>query len=343
LSGILIDWQSGELHPLPEIPGNLIPIAPLPPDLAMNSLKEMDTEWIGLYYSARQPAEVVRFARKYLKRDALHSISRGWEQTRLTSQDLYPAEDFHWKSVDGLGIHGWLYRAPGAAEGTIIYIHGGPTWHSRDFMNAEIQFFLHEGFNVLDINYRGSTGYGIPFREAILEDGWGGREQEDIRTGCEALIQAGIAQPGRIGITGTSYGGYSSWWAITHFPTELVAAAAPVCGMTDLVVDYETTRPDIRPYSEEMIGGKPSEVPQRYFERSPIHFVQDIRGKLLIVQGAQDPNVTPQNVTDVITRMEDAGIPYEVLVFEDEGHGIHKVPNQRVLFLRLVDFFKQAF
>jgi dipeptidyl aminopeptidase/acylaminoacyl peptidase len=69
--------------------------------------------------------------------------------------------------------------------------------------------------------------------------------------------------------------------------------------MTDLVVDYQTTRPDLRPYSEEMIGGNPEQAPQHYFERSPIHFVQDIRGRLMIVQGAQDPNVTPENVRQV--------------------------------------------
>jgi dipeptidyl aminopeptidase/acylaminoacyl peptidase len=210
-------------------------------------------------------------------------------------------------------------------------------------MIAQIQFFIRQGFHVLDINYRGSTGYGLPFREAILEDGWGGREQEDIRTGIEALIEAGIAQKGKIGITGTSYGGYSSWWAITHFPLELVAAAAPICGMTDLVVDYETTRPDIRPYSEEMMGGNPSQVPERYYERSPIHFIKNIRGALLIVQGAQDPNVTPKNVEDVVKALNNANVPYEQLIFMDEGHGISKRNNQRNLFLLLEAFFTHAF
>jgi dipeptidyl aminopeptidase/acylaminoacyl peptidase len=146
-----------------------------------------------------------------------------------------------------------------------------------------------------------------------------------------------------VGITGTSYGGYSSWWAITHFPPALVAAAAPICGMTDLVVDYETTRPDIRPYSEEMMGGSPSQVPERYHQRSPIHFIADIQGALLIVQGARDPNVTPKNAADVVIALKSAGVPYEELIFEDEGHGISKRRNQRILYLRLADFFKKAF
>jgi dipeptidyl aminopeptidase/acylaminoacyl peptidase len=113
--------------------------------------------------------------------------------------------------------------------------------------------------------------------------------------------------------------------------------------MTDLVVDYETTRPDLRPYSEEMMGGTPTTAPQRFHDRSPIHFVGDIKGKLLIVQGDNDPNVTPQNVTDVIHRLKAAGIDYELLTFDDEGHGIGRPQNQRVLYRRIAEFFARTF
>ena len=113
--------------------------------------------------------------------------------------------------------------------------------------------------------------------------------------------------------------------------------------MTDLIVDYETTRPDIRPYSEEMIGGTPEEVPERYYERSPIHFVRNIKGNLLIIQGGHDPNVTPKNVSDVIKVLNEHEIPFELLNFEDEGHGVYKEKNQRELYLRLVEFFGDAF
>jgi dipeptidyl aminopeptidase/acylaminoacyl peptidase len=109
------------------------------------------------------------------------------------------------------------------------------------------------------------------------------------------------------------------------------------------VVDYNTTRPDLRPLSEEMLGGRPDQVPERYHERSPINFVQNIRGKLLIVQGALDPNVSPENVRQVRERLEANKIPYKLLVFEDEGHGIGKPANQEELYPRLADFFKQAF
>jgi len=328
----LLDPATGAETHLPTIPGDLIPLAPL-----------RDGPWVGQYYSSRQPVDVVRFALANPDPERFASLSRVWERTSLTARDLAPVEDVSWKSVDGLEIQGWLYRPGQEARGTVVYIHGGPSDHSEDAINNEIQFLVSRGYNVLDPNYRGSTGFSLAFREAIKKDGWGGLEQEDIRTGIEAMLARGIAHPGRVGITGTSYGGYSAWCAVTRYPPEIVAAAAPVCGMTDLVVDYETTRPDLRPYSEEMMGGSPETVPERYHERSPIHFVGNIKGDLLIVQGLQDPNVTPQNVREVEKALSEAGVPYQILVFEDEGHGISKPGNQKVLYLRLEEFLANAF
>ncbi len=328
----LLDPASGKEVFFPEIPGNLVPLAPVG-----------DGEWVGRYYSSQQPVDVVRFSPAAPDPETFISLSRVWERTSLSAADLAPAEDLFWTSVDGLEIQGWYYRPQGEPRGTVVYVHGGPSSHSQDQINNQIQYLVRQGFNVLDPNYRGSTGFGLPFREAIKAGGWGSLEQEDIRAGIEALFVAGLAQPGRVGITGTSYGGYSAWCAITRFPPETVAASAPICGMTDLVVDYETTRPDLRPYSEEMMGGSPAQVPERYHERSPINFVAQIKGRLLIVQGLRDPNVTPENVRTVIEALDTARIPYDLLAFEDEGHGISKPENQKTLYLRLGEFFENAF
>jgi dipeptidyl aminopeptidase/acylaminoacyl peptidase len=329
----LMDSDTGEETGMPQVLGNLMPLAPVG-DAG---------DWVAQYYSARQPVDLVRFSPGDRHPNGFTSLTGVWERAPLQPDDLTPAEDFRWRSVDGLEIQGWLYRAKGQARGTVVYVHGGPTSHSEDRVNSQIQFFVREGFNVLDPNYRGSTGFSLGYREAIKEDGWGGREQADIRAGIEALIEQGIAQRGKVGITGTSYGGYSSWYAITHWPTGLLAASAPVCGMTDLVVDYHTTRPDLRPYSEEMMGGNPAQVPERYYERSPINFVKDIKGKVLIVQGMQDPNVTPENVRTVEEALKREGIEFDLLAFADEGHGILRPKNQKRLYLRLTEFFGEAF
>jgi dipeptidyl aminopeptidase/acylaminoacyl peptidase len=312
--------------------GNLIPLAPT-----------SDGEWVGQFSSARHPADLIRFHPTRPRTADAVSLTRLWEQSPVRSDGLAAAQDVRWKSVDGRSIQGWLYQPTGVARGTIVQVHGGPTAHSEDEFEAKIQYLVAAGFNVLSPNYRGSTGFGLAFEESIKEDGWGGREQDDIHAGIEALIARGIAQPGKVGITGTSYGGYSSWWAITHWPVGVVAAAAPICGMTDLVVDYYTTRPDLRPYSEEMMGGSPEQVPERYRERSPIHFVRQIQGRLLIVQGLRDPNVTPDNLEVVQQALDREGIEYWLLTFEDEGHGIRKQKNLRVLYRELSRFFAQAF
>lgn len=300
------------------------------------------SEWISWHYDARTPARLLRLA-KAAPHQAQGLLAQHPTRPDLGAAELVAAEDYRWRSVDGTLIQGWLYRSTKLVRGTILLVHGGPTHHDEDAFDPEIQFYLACGFHVLTPNYRGSTGFSLAFEESIKTEGWGGLEQEDIRAGAEALMRDGIATAGKIGITGTSYGGYSAWWAITHFPTETIAAAAPICGMTDLVVDYETTRPDLRPYSEEMMGGSPAQAPARYRDRSPIHKVGDIRGKLLIVQGDNDPNVTPRNVTDVITRLKAADIGYELLTFPDEGHGIGRPANQRVLYRRIADFFARAF
>ena len=323
----LLDAETGAESAAPGLPGSVVPLTPV------------EGGWACKHYDARHPADLFR-----LGEDGEPASLTGLpDRTVLDPSRLAAAEDFRWRSVDGLEVQGWLYRASGEITGTVVLVHGGPTSHAEDRFNAQVQYLVARGFHVLAPNYRGSTGFGLPFQESIKEDGWGGREQGDIKAGVEALIEADVATPGRVGVTGTSYGGYSAWWAITHHPPEIVAAAAPICGMTDLVVDYHATRPDLRPYSEEMMGGTPDEVPDRYHERSPINFVGDIRGKLLIVQGMQDPNVTPENVDVVVRALGRGGIPYDLLTFEDEGHGIARPWNLKILYPRLADFFEAAF
>ena len=325
----LLDAHSGTETSLRYTTGNLVPLA-----------QTGDGDWTCVYYEAIHPVDLVRYDVDDGEPVSLTGLP---ERTDVDAERLVAAEDFRWRSVDGMEVQGWLYRTLGEKLGTIVLIHGGPTSHAEDRFNAEIQYLASRGFDVLAPNYRGSTGFGLPFQESIKQDGWGGREQEDIRCGIEALIEAGLAEPGRVGVTGTSYGGYSAWWAITHFEPEIVAAAAPICGMTDLVVDYYATRPDLRPYSEEMMGGSPEDVPVRYRERSPIEFVKNIKGALLIVQGSKDPNVTPDNVDAVTKTLQRENIPYDLLTFEDEGHGIARPKNLEVLYPRLANFFHNAF
>lgn len=311
--------------------GNLLPISPISP-----------TEWLGVYYSSTSPKNLVKFNPFKPNAKQFEYLTDMLGGSGISEVELTPAQDFRWISVDNTMIHGWLYQPVKFNGKTIVHIHGGPTYHSQDALNIDIQYFCSLGFNVLDPNYRGSTGYGVNFRELIKKDGWGGNDSQDVRTGIQSLIEKEISTPGKIGIYGTSYGGYMSWNAIVHFPKEIVAAAAPICGMTDLIVDYETTRPDLRPYSEEMLGGSPTDVPEIYKERSPINHVQNIKGNLLIIQGFRDPNVTKANVAAVEKRLEEHNIRYEKFVFDDEGHGVVREQNVKILLAKLAEFFETS-
>ncbi len=322
------DLESSALTDCTPREGELLPIT----DLSAR-------EWLGLYSSSTHATEVVRFNPSEPSPDRFVYLTRLLEYSGLRPEQLTPARDYRWTSVDGTRIHGWLYRPAHPNGKTVVHIHGGPTAHVSDRLSVQVQYLCSRGFTVLDPNYRGSTGYGADFRELLKEDGWGGKDKDDVARGIESMIADGHARAHSVGIYGTSYGGYMSWNAIVHFPTRLVAAAAPICGMTDLVVDYETTRPDIRPYSEEMMGGSPSQVPEKYRERSPINYVQSIKGHLLIVQGLRDPNVTPANVDAVEKRLKEHNIRYEKLTFDDEGHGIIREANAKVLLERLASFF----
>jgi dipeptidyl aminopeptidase/acylaminoacyl peptidase len=327
----ILDLELATFRDVTPLRGNMLPVTLI-----------TTNEWLGLYYSSINPTELVKFDPRNPNPSSFVFMTDMLGMSGIKQEDLTPAEELRWASVDDTAIHGWFYEPKATNGKTLVHVHGGPTAHSEDELDIDIQFFCSLGYRVFDPNYRGSTGYGVAFRELIKQDGWGGYDIEDVRTGILMLFEKGLAVPKKVGIFGTSYGGYMSWNAITHFPTDIVAAAAPICGMTDLVLDYETTRPDLRTYSEEMLGGSPKDNPELYYSRSPINFVQNINGKILMVQGLLDPNVTKENVLEVEKRLKIYGIDYEKLVFDDEGHGIIREKNEKILLENLATFFEKA-
>jgi len=328
---VLIDARTGRVTATPFENEELLLLAPVSGDT-----------WIAQVNATNTPSDLVRVAVPHAEAGPRRSIARAADRLDGAGRPLARAESVHWTSVDGREIQGWLYRPDGPSRGTIVSIHGGPTWHRGDEFDLEPQAFRAAGFTVLVPNYRGSTGFSLRYQEAIRDTGWGGLEQEDIRTGIEMLLKRGFATPGGVGVTGLSYGGYSTWHAVTHFPRELVAAGVPICGMTDLVMDYERTRPDLRPLTARMMGGTPAEKPELYEERSPIHRADRIEARLLIVQGRQDPNVPPDHVHAIVPRLDEAGVDYEVLWLEDEGHGVSKPENLDLVLSRMIAFFAEA-
>ncbi len=318
-------WQDG-LTDLPNLSGrrSLLPHTSLP-----------DGGWLAEAYDADAPHDLVRI----LPDGSCIGLTQ-WAATARTHRR--PC-DFRWTTADGQTCQGWLHVPIGPSLGLIVLVHGGPTWHSEDWVNPKIGFWVQAGYTVLDPNYRGSTGFGLAWREAVKEDGWGGREQEDIRAGILAALAQGIAIKGKIAVAGNSYGGFSSWFAITRF-ADLVTAALPMCGMYRLDIDYHATEmPHGRAYSIEMMGGTPEELPAKYANASPGNFIHDIRGHVMIVHGLADSNVGPENTRVAVKELTAAGIPHEVMLFADEGHGVFRRSNVAAYLRRSLDFLERAF
>ena len=319
-------WDGAGFVPLPNLSGrrSLLPLAALP-----------DGGWLAEAYDASAPHEVVRVAADGACIRLATPPPAGF--------DLVAPQVLHWSAPDGETVQGWLYRPAGPCKGHVTYVHGGPTWHSEDWVNAKIQFWVSLGYSVLDPNYRGSTGRGMVWREKVKEDGWGGREQADIRAGTEAVMAMGKAPAGNVAIAGNSYGGFSSWFGITRH-ADLYSAAIPMCGMYKLDIDYaETEMPWGKAYSEEMMGGSPEEVPERYQNASPGNFIDQIRGHVLVVHGLADSNVGPENTHAAIRELTAAGIPHEAMLFPDEGHGVTRRENLTAYLERTAAFLEIAF
>ena len=277
----LLDVQIGVETPFPSLPGNLVPIG-----------RVANGSWVALYYSSTSPVDLVRFTwEPGGELGRIISLTRVWERTDLDHSLLTRAKSFHWHSADGLPLQGWLYRAQPNPHRTVIYIHGGPSSHSEDKLDPQLQYLVSQGFNVLDVNYRGSTGFSLG--KSIKEEGWGGREQCDIEMAAEVLIQKGLAKPGGVGVTGTSSAAIVPG-VRSPLTREIIAAAAPICGMTDLVVDYNTTRPDLAALSAEMLGGTPQEAPERYFQRSPIISSRILKGNFSSSRAPGTPMSPPR-------------------------------------------------
>ncbi|MGH7734832.1 MAG: alpha/beta hydrolase family protein, partial [Gemmatimonadales bacterium] len=314
--GWTFDPQSLKRQQWPAVKGRtILPVAPL-----------VGGGWAARLYHARQPDDIVRFQPG--GNQALASLTGLPTLLGSLGTELIAPEELRWCAADGLALQGWLYRPKAAAKGMIVQLHQGPGHQAEDRFDPLVQYLLRRGFAVFRPNPRGSSGFGLSFRQAILKRSWGGPEQDDIKSGIEALMATGVAAKGRVGLTGIGFGGYSAWWAITHWPRELVAAAAPISAMADLALYHRTTEPEPRAALEAAMGGAPESQPARYRDRSPIHGLDGIAAKLLLVHGLEDRIVTAENLAAVRHALDAAKRPYELLTFQDEGHGIRRRANR---------------
>lgn len=249
----------------------------------------------------------------------------------LAEDKLAQMQPVQYKSRDGLTINGYLTLPQGKPAKNlpvVINPHGGP-W-ARDVwrFNPEVQFLANRGYAVLQMNFRGSTGYGRKFWEASFKQ-WGKTMQDDVSDGVKYLVAQGIADPKRVCIYGGSYGGYATLAGLAYSP-ELYACGVDYVGVSNLFTFLKTIPPYWKPYLEmlhEMVG-HPEKDKALLEASSPVMHVDKMRAPLLVAQGAKDPRVNIDESNQIVAALKKKGVDVPYLVKENEGHGFSNEENR---------------
>lgn len=217
-----------------------------------------------------------------------------------------------------------LYQAPaGERPPLIVFTHGGPTAAVNSALNLDIQFWTSRGFGVLDVNYRGSTGYGRTYRE-LLNGQWGIADVEDCVAGAQWLAEQGRVDGRRLLIRGGSAGGYTTLMALVS--TDVFAAGASYFGVSDAEALARETHKFESRYLDWLIGSYP-ERRDIYLERSPLTHVEKLSRPAIFFQGLDDKIVLPNQAEMMVEALRKKGIPVAYIAYEGEGHGFRRAEN----------------
>jgi len=262
----------------------------------------------------------------------------------LPEDQLAEMKPIEYQARDGLTIHGYLTLPAGREPKSlpvVINPHGGP-WHRDSWtFSPEVQFLVNRGFAVMQMNFRGSTGYGRKFWEAGFKE-WGGKMQDDITDGVHWLIQQGLADSERVAIYGASYGGYAVLEGLVKTP-DLYAAGVDYVGVSNLFTFFKTIPPYWAPYLEMMyeMVGHPEKDKDWFQQHSPALNAEKIRRPLLVAQGAKDPRVNIDESNQIVEALRRRGVEVEYIVKENEGHGFQNEEN-RFEFYEIMEKFLQT-
>jgi dipeptidyl aminopeptidase/acylaminoacyl peptidase len=295
-------------------------------DLAILSRTDDDATWCVCFTKDDGPRSYFAYHRA-----ARQAVKLFDGQPALNDYALAACEPMTVMTDDGLALHGYLTFPPGRRRTglpAVLWVHGGPSARDAWGFDAMAQFLANRGYLCVQVNYRGSTGYGKAFLRAGNRE-WGARMHTDLLAVTDDLVERGIVDPRRIAIAGGSYGGYAAL-AGAAFTPDRFRCGVSVCGPSNLLTLLESLPPywkAIRRMLHERIGD-PTTDRDFLWSRSPLSRASDIRIPMLIVQGANDPRVKRAESDQIVAALRDAGIPHEYMVFEDEGHGFGRADNQ---------------
>ena len=248
---------------------------------------------------------------------------------------------------DNEAAHGFFYKPVNAGfEGPenelpplLVMIHGGPTSATSNSLSFKIQYWTSRGFAVLDVNYRGSTGFGRKYREA-LKTRWGVADVEDCDFGVRYLIEQGLVDKNRVAIRGGSAGGYTVLAGLAH--TDTFKAGTSLYGVSDLTALAADTHKFEARYLDSLIGPYP-EAKDLYEQRSPVNHADSITAPVLFLQGLDDKVVPPAQAEMMIDKLKSNNVPVAYLAFEGEAHGFRKAATIISAFEAELSFYGSVF
>jgi dipeptidyl aminopeptidase/acylaminoacyl peptidase len=305
-------------------------------NFAVTSRDNADRTWIISFSRDDGPVAFYAYDRQTRKVTFLFD-----NQPDLNKYTLATMEPISFTSRDGLTIHGYLTLPP-KTEGKnlplVLNVHGGPQARDNWGYNPEAQWLANRGYACLQVNYRGSTGYGKEFLSAGDRE-WGGKMHDDLVDAVQWAIKQGIADPQKVAIYGGSYGGYAALVGATFTP-DLFCCAVDIVGPSNLI----TLLRSVPPYWSALLVslyrrvGNPDTDEEFLNSRSPLFKVDQIKIPMLIAQGANDPRVKQAESEQIVEAMKKRGIDYEYMLFPDEGHGFAK-PENRLKFYATAEKF----
>lgn len=265
----------------------------------------------------------------------------------IKSDEMNAMHPVCYTTRDGLQIEAYLTLPDGLTPDTakqlpvVVNPHGGPWARDCWGYSSEVQFLSNRGYAVIQMNFRGSTGYGRHFLEASYKQ-WGLKMQDDITDGVKWLIERGIANPNRIAIYGGSYGGYATLAGLTFTP-DLYACGIDYVGVSNLFTFMQTIPPYWRPMLEMMYEqvGHPEHDADQLAATSPALHADKIKVPLFVAQGANDPRVNKAESDQMVEALRQRGVVVEYMVKDNEGHGFHNQEN-RFDFYRAMERFLKA-
>lgn len=308
-------------------------------EITLQSCSRDERKFIVAAYNDRTPGS------RYIYDDDTGTLFKLCDiNPALPEEAMAPVQPIQYTARDGLVIHGYLTLPRGREPHSlpcVVNPHGGPWARDGWCFNPEAQFLANRGYCILQMNFRGSTGYGRKFWEAGFGQ-WGLAMQDDITDGVKWLIEQGIADPRRIAIYGGSYGGYAVLSGISREP-ELYVAAVDFVGVSNLLTFLNTIPPYWKPLLEKMytMVGHPEKDRERLEATSPALNAHRIRTPLFIAQGANDPRVNKAESDQMVAALRSRGVSVEYMVKENEGHGFHNDENKFEFYERMEAFLSQ--